>query len=82
MSQFKVAGGFTYAGVNGTSNRLWKIDRNNFMPRIGLAYSFDSKTVLRAGFGYFYDQLGIRSGMSASSATARARHTAPRWTVA
>lgn len=29
-------------------------DRNNFAPRVGLAYSFDSKTVLRAAYGISY----------------------------
>jgi hypothetical protein len=60
-SQFKVAGGLTYAGANGVGSRLWETDTNNFMPRLGLAYAFDSKTVVRSGFGFFYDQLGIRS---------------------
>jgi hypothetical protein len=30
-------------------------DRNNFAPRLGLAYNMDSKTVIRAGFGTYYD---------------------------
>jgi len=29
-------------------------DRNNFAPRIGLAYQFAPKTVVRAGYGRFY----------------------------
>jgi hypothetical protein len=29
-------------------------DRNNFGPRVGLAYSWDSKTVIRAGGGIYY----------------------------
>ncbi len=29
-------------------------DRNNFAPRIGFAYSFDKKTVIRGGYGLFY----------------------------
>ncbi|HET7872322.1 MAG TPA: TonB-dependent receptor, partial [Terriglobales bacterium] len=31
-------------------------DHNNFQPRVGLAYSPDSKTVVRAGFGVFDDK--------------------------
>jgi len=30
------------------------VDRNNFGPRLGLAYSWDSKTVIRAGAGLYY----------------------------
>ncbi len=29
-------------------------DRNNWAPRVGLAYQLDSKTVVRGGFGMFY----------------------------
>ena len=32
-------------------------DRNNFAPRLGLAYNVDSKTVIRAGFGTYYDMV-------------------------
>lgn len=32
-------------------------DRNNFAPRLGLAYNMNSKTVIRAGFGTFYDMV-------------------------
>jgi outer membrane receptor protein involved in Fe transport len=31
-------------------------DMNNFQPRVGLAYSFSPRTVLRAGFGIFNDR--------------------------
>jgi outer membrane receptor protein involved in Fe transport len=31
-------------------------DMNNFQPRVGLAYSFGPRTVLRAGFGIFNDR--------------------------
>jgi hypothetical protein len=32
-------------------------DRNNFAPRLGLAYNMNSKTVIRAGFGTYYDMV-------------------------
>ncbi|HEX8457029.1 MAG TPA: TonB-dependent receptor [Pyrinomonadaceae bacterium] len=42
--------------------RIFDPDRNNFAPRLGLAYSptpfgKDRPTVLRAGYGVFYDQI-------------------------
>jgi len=37
-------------------SRTVPIDRNNIGPRIGLAYSWDSKTVIRAGGGIYYGQ--------------------------
>jgi hypothetical protein len=33
-------------------------DRNNFAPRVGLAYQLSPKTVVRSGFGIFYDIFG------------------------
>lgn len=33
---------------------LVKTDKNNFAPRIGFAYQFNEKTVVRAGYGRFY----------------------------
>lgn len=35
---------------------LVNADHHNFAPRVGLAYSPDSKTVIRAGYGMFYDR--------------------------
>src|SRR5215471_21792678 len=34
-----------------------------FAPRVGLAYSLDSKTVIRAGAGIFYSNLITEGGM-------------------
>jgi hypothetical protein len=56
--QFRVIGGLTFAGINGQPRTLFKRDTNNFMPRIGFAYSLGSKTVLRGGYGLFYGPLG------------------------
>jgi hypothetical protein len=59
VSQFNVLGGLLFAGVNGQPRGLWNADRNNFAPRVGIAYQLNQKTVLRAGYGIFYDVLGI-----------------------
>jgi outer membrane receptor protein involved in Fe transport len=39
------------------SNFVMTNDRNNFQPRVGFAYSFNSHTVFRGGFGIFNDRL-------------------------
>lgn len=55
--QFRVQGGLTYVG---SSNReQWKGDGFVFMPRIGLAYQARPKTVVRAGYGTFYNSIGV-----------------------
>jgi hypothetical protein len=47
-------GGLLYAGVNGQPRGIYNPDRNNIGPRIGVAYSLNSKTVLRAGYALSY----------------------------
>jgi hypothetical protein len=51
-------GGFVFAGVNGNPRRQQIVDTNNFSPRFGFAYSVDSKTVVRSGYGIFYMAAG------------------------
>lgn len=73
LSQFRVRGGLTFANVGGNPRSYWKGEKNNFMPRLGLAYQLLPKTVLRAGYGLFYDSLGtlntanIQTGFSQST---------------
>jgi hypothetical protein len=38
------------------SSQSFNIDKNNFGPRVGVAWSADSKTVVRASTGIMYDQ--------------------------
>ncbi len=46
------------AGQNGVARGFYDTDLHDFGPRIGLAYSAtaDGKTVMRAGYGIYYDQ--------------------------
>ncbi|HEY3129271.1 MAG TPA: TonB-dependent receptor [Acidobacteriota bacterium] len=43
------------AGQDGVSRYLVNPDKNNWAPRIGLAYQINQKTTLRGGYGIFYD---------------------------
>lgn len=43
------------AGRDGVSRYIVDPDKNNWAPRLGLAYKLTSKTTLRAGFGMFFD---------------------------
>jgi len=43
------------AGKNSSSTANWKTDYTSIAPRLGFAYQADSKTVVRGGFGIFYD---------------------------
>lgn len=59
VSSFRTLGGLLFAGVGRQPRQLWRADRNNWAPRFGLAFQASAKTVLRAGYGIFYDVLGI-----------------------
>lgn len=52
---FHVTGGLTYVGVNGLPRQEWEANSHNFEPRVSIAYSLNSKTVIRSGYGIFYD---------------------------
>src|SRR5262249_36091222 len=41
-------------GAGNISRTGVKMDRNNFAPRVGLAYKLTNKTVLRSAYGVFY----------------------------
>jgi hypothetical protein len=45
-------------GTNGVPRSGFEPDRNNFAPRVGFAWTVgeDEKTVLRGGYGVYYDQ--------------------------
>lgn len=58
---FRVRGGLTFAGTGGLPRNLWKGEKNNLMPRIGVAYQIRPKTVLRGGYGIFFDTVGLSS---------------------
>lgn len=58
-SQFRVIGGLTFAGVGGNPRTYWQPDKTDFMPRFGLAYQLFNKTTLRAGYGIFFDTVGV-----------------------
>jgi hypothetical protein len=51
---FGTKGAIAFPGVDGYSRNLWDTTYDNWGPRVGAAYSFDSRTVVRGGFGVTY----------------------------
>ena len=61
VSQFRVQGGLEFVNQNGTGRSPFEGEKNNFLPRIGLAWLAHEKLVIRAGYGIFYDTLGVNT---------------------
>jgi outer membrane receptor protein involved in Fe transport len=57
-----VRGGLTFVGVNGLPRTNANPDKNNFAPRLGIAYRVGRKTVIRTGGGLFYGHSGGLGG--------------------
>ncbi len=54
------------SGPGSVHGTVWRLDKANFAPRLGIAYQpfGDQKTILRAGYGIFYDQVVAGNGIS------------------
>ncbi|MFB3827544.1 MAG: TonB-dependent receptor domain-containing protein [Bryobacteraceae bacterium] len=56
MSAFDMASGtLVRVGAGNITRSGIRPDRNNFAPRVGLAWSPDERTAVRAGYGMYYD---------------------------
>lgn len=53
----ELRGGVGFVGIEGRGRRTQLGDRNNWNPRLGLAWQLDEKTVVRGGFGIFHHPL-------------------------
>jgi hypothetical protein len=51
-SQFTVAGGVNFLGKQYPN---WTAGTNRFLPNVSAVYSWDAKTVIRAGYGWYSD---------------------------
>jgi hypothetical protein len=64
-------GGILFAGENGEAREAFIRDRNNFQPRVGVAWQFLPKWVFRAGYGLSYlgqNASGAATGFSQPTA--------------
>ncbi len=67
VSAFKVYGVQKYAGVDGqprtSTNSVW----DQWQPRVGAAYRLTNRTVIRGGFGKFYQSSQVMQGQNGFS---------------
>jgi hypothetical protein len=61
VDQFRVLGGLTFVNHGGNGRSPFRGEKNNVLPRIGLAWQINEKTVLRTGYGFFFDTLGVNT---------------------
>jgi hypothetical protein len=59
-SSFIVKGGPLYAGTQGAPSRAWE-SQLMWLPRVGIGYQLNSKTIIRGGYGLYYDTLDINA---------------------
>ena len=57
-----IKGGLRFVNANGTPRRQGYTDTNNIGPRVSATYALNDKTVVRAGWGLFYE--GLTSNLS------------------
>jgi len=58
VSAFSAKGGLTFVGQGGSGRSPYG-NSNNWLPRIGLAYQVNDKTVLRSGYGIYFGTIGV-----------------------
>jgi hypothetical protein len=73
-SAFVVQGGSVYAGANSASRQPWQ-NELMWLPRFSAAWQLNRKTVLRAGYGIYFDSINVQnfslnqSGFSRTTST-------------
>ncbi len=67
VSGLSLKGAVEFAGVNGAPTTLLNTPKNQWQPRVGVAYKLHEKWVLRGGVGLYYlgeNSIGSTSGFS------------------
>jgi hypothetical protein len=59
VSQFNVQGGAIFAGAPGYSDRTWEPEAL-WMPRVSFGYKLGEKSVIKGGYGVYYDTVNAR----------------------
>lgn len=71
-SSVNPTGGFIFANTNGYGLAPYTAPKWDFSPRLGFSYALSQKTVMRGGYGIFYDSLNsyyLSGGNGGSSTT-------------
>ena len=71
---FLVQGGSNYAGVNGAPRQPWQ-NQLMWLPRLGAAWQVNPKTILRGGYGIYYDSINVQNLTLSQSGYSRTTST-------
>jgi hypothetical protein len=86
VPQFKVLGGALYPGTTGQPRSLSK-GQLMWLPRVGAAYQLNHKTVIRGGYGMYFDTINVmnfgpdQSGFSRSTGTVTTTDFGQTWNL-
>ena len=58
-SAFQTTGGLRFVSRDGNGRSPFKGEKDNFLIRAGLAYKVAGETVIRAGYGTYFDSIGV-----------------------
>ncbi len=72
-----LVGGLTFPGVGGASRSPYNTSYTDFGPRLGAAYMLNNRTVIRAGWGLFYQGAVYDPGSAGFSQTTNSVAFAP-----
>lgn len=61
VASFRALGGPAWVNQAGVGRSPFQGERNNFMPRFGFALQLAPQTILRGGYGIFFNSLGVNT---------------------